>query len=152
MKTKLFFFACVAVGCAAVGICPAAAGADSPAARITVPGRVVNVVDGDTVDVEVSLVVRVRLLADDNRGCWAPESRTKNAAEKKLGLVAKQAMINMALDRDCLLDVPLKSPRLIDHLTLERMLAIVYVDGKSLGAVQIENKRASSQKGGQLGK
>jgi len=126
--------------------------ADSPAPRITVPGRVVNVIDGDTVDVEVSLVVRVRLLADDTRGCWAPESRTKNLAEKKLGLAAKQAMIEMALDQPCLLDIPLKSPRLIDHMTLERMLAIVYVRGKSVGAVQIENKRASSTKGGKLGK
>jgi len=39
------------------------------------------VVDGDTITVELKIPVRVRLL-----DCWAPETRTKDAEEKKKGI------------------------------------------------------------------
>ena len=119
---------------------------------MTLPCTVVNVVDGDTVDVEVRLVVRVRLLADDARGTWAPESRTLDLDEKKRGLAAKENMRRLAEGKQGLLDVPITSDRLIDAMTLERLLAVVYVDGRSLGAQQIKQKFASSTKGGVLGK
>lgn len=53
--------------------------------------RVLEVVDGDTIDVEIDLgfdisfTSRVRLAGIDT-----PESRTKDLAEKKLGLEAKE--------------------------------------------------------------
>ena len=53
--------------------------------------KVVEVVDGDTVDVEIDLgfhitfASRIRLAGIDT-----PESRTKDATEKKLGLEAKE--------------------------------------------------------------
>ncbi len=126
--------------------------AGPPAPRITVPGTVSNIVDGDTLDVELRLVVRVRLLADDQRGCWAPESRTTDLAEKRRGLAAKANMQTMAAGKSCLLSVPITSDRLIDALTLERVLGVIYVDGRSLGAEQIRSGFAASVKGGELGK
>lgn len=115
------------------------------------PAQVVGVVDGDTVDVEMRFVVRVRLLAD-GRECWAPESRTKDLEEKRLGLVAKEHLTRHALGRECLVSVPLHSGRLIDYMTLERLLADVWVGGESLGAMQIRTGNASTTKGGDLGK
>lgn len=53
--------------------------------------KVINIVDGDTVDVEIDLgfdiaiTQRVRLAGIDT-----PESRTKDLREKKLGLEAKE--------------------------------------------------------------
>lgn len=119
--------------------------------RITLPCVITGVVDGDTLDCELRLVVRVRLVADADRGAWAPESRTTDQAEKKLGLAAKANLEKLALGKEGLLSVPIRSPRLVDALTLERVLGEVIVDGKSLGAVQIRQGHASSTKGGRLG-
>ena len=58
--------------------------------------KVLRVVDGDTIDVLVDLgfsthrKIRVRLY-----GINAPESRTKDLAEKKLGLAAKARLIEI---------------------------------------------------------
>lgn len=124
----------------------------APSASITLPCEVVRVVDGDTVDVELHVVVRVRLLAGDGRGCWAPESRTTNLAEKQRGLAAKANLEQLAMNKAALVSVPITSDRLIDAFTLERILGEVYVAGKSLGDQQIKQGFASSTKGGQLGK
>jgi endonuclease YncB( thermonuclease family) len=119
--------------------------------RVTLPCTVANVVDGDTVDVELRVVVRVRLLAGE-RECWAPESRTLDAAEKKLGLAAKSHLEKIAGGKPGLVTFPIGSNRVIDYMTLERLLADVVVDGKSIGAEQIRTKHASSTKGGVLGR
>lgn len=124
----------------------------APPAQITVPCEVVRVVDGDTLDVELRLVVRVRLLAGDGRGCWAPESRTTDTAEKQLGLASKANLERLAAGKPGLVSIPITSDRLIDAFTLERLLAQVYVAGQSLGSQQIKQGHASSTKGGVLGK
>mgnify|MGYP001062182478 CR=1 FL=1 len=51
----------------------------------TTPVKIVQVYDGDTVVVEITKRVRVRLL-----DCWAPEIRTKNADEKILGYASRE--------------------------------------------------------------
>lgn len=124
---------------------------EPPEPRLTLPGQVVGVVDGDTVDFEVRLVVRVRLLAGDEE-CWAPESRTKDAAEKKLGLASTDSLKRLALGRSGSLSLPLVSRRLIDYMTLERLLGNVWVDGQSLGAAQVRAGHASTTKDGPLGR
>ena len=121
-----------------------------PQPRITLPGQVVNVVDGDTLDVEFRVVVRVRLLAGDGE-CWAPETRTKDVAEKRLGLASKAHLEMIALGKPALVDLPLTSKRVIDYMTLERLLADVLVDGLSLGTMQITSEHASGSKSGELG-
>jgi endonuclease YncB( thermonuclease family) len=119
--------------------------------RVTLPCTVTNVVDGDTVDVELRVVVRVRLVAGEGE-CWAPESRTTDLAEKRQGLASKAHLKKLALGREALVTFPIGSQRVIDYMTLERLLADVVVEGKSLGAEQIRAKHASTTKGGRLGR
>ena len=45
-------------------------------------------VDGDTLDLALIKVLRARLV-----NCWAPESRTRDKAEKEIGLRAKAALV-----------------------------------------------------------
>jgi len=59
----------------------------APVPGLTVSGRIVRVIDGDTVEFEITRRIHVRLL-----DCWAPESRTRDLREKKRGLFAKAHM------------------------------------------------------------
>ncbi|MCA9313846.1 thermonuclease family protein, partial [Candidatus Saccharibacteria bacterium] len=88
---------------------------------IIFPGKVVNVVDGDTVDVEVRRVVRIRML-----DCWAPESRTRDLAEKKEGLKAKDALQKVLYGRDVIVQVPIESDaRFGEAMSMSRVLGRV---------------------------
>ena len=66
--------------------------------------KIARVVDGDTVDALVDLgfdtckKVRVRMM-----GMNAPESRTRDLEEKKLGLAAKDRLIELLGDGDFIL-------------------------------------------------
>ena len=53
-----------------------------------------RVVDGDTIDVDIDLGFKVWLRKERVRlyGINTPESRTRNLAEKKLGLLAKKRL------------------------------------------------------------
>lgn len=120
-----------------------------PQPGITARCVVTNVVDGDTVDVELRIPARVRLL-----DCWAPESRTKDADEKKLGLAAKQNMVVMADGRHGVVFIPTGAAHSVaDVLTLDRILGLVWVDGEDddLSTRQVEQGFASTVKGGKLG-
>ena len=151
-------------------LCAPAWGEDAAPKIARISGTVVGVVDGDTVDASIpmsiwvtdehgkwvsstgSRIVRIRLLADSNgRGCWAPESRTKDPKEKLKGLASKGHLLTIAMGKKCVVVVPLKSDRLIDYMSLERLLTVVEVGGKSLGELQIKAEYASSTKGGKLG-
>ena len=63
--------------------------------------KVVHIVDGDTVDVDIDLGFGVWLHKERVRlfGIDTPESRTRDLEEKKYGLAAKQFLTNM-LDDD----------------------------------------------------
>ena len=67
----------------------------------TYNAEVLRVLDGDTIDVLIDLgfsthrKIRVRLY-----GINAPESRTRDLAEKKLGLAAKERLINILEEQD----------------------------------------------------
>ena len=67
----------------------------------TYNAEVLRGVDGDTIDVLIDLgfsthrKIRVRLY-----GINAPESRTRDLAEKKLGLAAKERLINILEEQD----------------------------------------------------
>ena len=63
--------------------------------------KVVHIVDGDTVDVDIDLGFGVWMDKERVRlyGIDTPESRTRDLEEKKYGLAAKQFLTNM-LDDD----------------------------------------------------
>jgi len=59
--------------------------------------RLVKVIDGDTIDVDIDLGFEVILSKQRVRlaGIDTPESRTRNLAEKALGLKAKERLIEL---------------------------------------------------------
>ena len=56
-----------------------------PPIGFTTKVNVVKVIDGDTLDVEITRRIRVRL-----KDCWCPETRTRDLKEKERGLKAKR--------------------------------------------------------------
>lgn len=111
--------------------------------------KIVSVVDGDTVEVEIVKRLRVRML-----DCWCPETRTKDPKEKQLGLAAKARLTEIALGKPATLYVPAgPDGKLNDISTLSRVLGYVWVDGAStsLSEMQVIGKHAARNKGGKLG-
>ena len=89
--------------------------------------KVVKVVDGDTIDVEIDLgfnisyAQRVRLAGIDT-----PESRTKDAKEKALGLEVKDKLKKAI---DAAKDVVVKTELPVSSEKYGRILGWVYLDG-----------------------
>lgn len=87
--------------------------------------RVVEVVDGDTITVEMITRARVRLL-----DCWAPETRTRDDREKAAGLAAKQSLFELAYGREGVIYIDLQDAgRVDDAVSLGRVIARVWLDG-----------------------
>ena len=63
--------------------------------------KIVKIIDGDTVDVDIDLGFGVWLHKERIRlyGIDTPESRTRNLAEKALGLKAKQLLTDLLGDK-----------------------------------------------------
>ena len=101
--------------------------------------KIVGVVDGDTIDVDidlgfnVSFSQRVRLAGIDT-----PESRTKDKFEKSLGLEAKEYVKSKLKDAK---DVIIKTELPDSSEKYGRILGWVYVDGatKSINETMIED-------------
>lgn len=86
--------------------------------QLVIPCEVVEVYDGDTVTVRLTIDVRVRLL-----DCWAPEVRTTDDVEKAYGIYSRETLCNLIGGRKCLLTVPLNgADRLDDVFTFGRLL------------------------------
>jgi micrococcal nuclease len=104
--------------------------------------KVTNVVDGDTIDVEIDLgfsvsyAQRLRLAGIDT-----PESRTTDKAEKALGLEAKEYLKGKIKDAK---DVIVKTEKPDSSEKYGRILGWVYVDGsnKSINEQMIEDGHA----------
>ena len=80
-----------------------------------------RIVDGDTLDVSICLVVRVRLI-----DCWAPETRTLDLNEKRRGQAAKLYLQNLVDERRVRVHIPGRR-RLSDMLTMDRVLGRVWL-------------------------
>jgi endonuclease YncB( thermonuclease family) len=123
------------------GLCCGAM-AKAPPLGWTTQCRIVSIVDGDTIDVEVRLL-----------GCWSPESRTTNEAEKKRGLAAKEHLRAMAEGCDATLFVP-GGEHTKDLTTLGRVLGHVWLirsdgkpDAESLSEMQVTAGHATRKRG-----
>jgi micrococcal nuclease len=109
--------------------------------------KVTNVVDGDTIDVDidlgfnVSFSQRVRLAGIDT-----PESRTKDLNEKRLGLEVKEWLKSKLKDAQ---DVVIKTELPDSSEKYGRILGWLYVKGteKSLNQIMIDEGYAWSYMG-----
>ncbi|MEM8864066.1 MAG: hypothetical protein AAGF31_00805 [Planctomycetota bacterium] len=122
---------------------------DRPSPGITARCKVIEVYDGDTLTVEITQRVRVRLL-----DCWAPEVRTKDDAEKALGLLSKENLATLAEGKAGVIHVPTgHADRADDVLTFGRALGWVWIDehAVSLSRQQVAAGMASTVKDGELG-
>jgi micrococcal nuclease len=104
--------------------------------------KVTNVVDGDTIDVEIDLgfsvsyAQRLRLAGIDT-----PESRTTDKAEKALGLEAKEYLKSKIKDAK---NIVVKTEKPDSSEKYGRILGWIYVDGsnKSINEQMIEGGHA----------
>jgi len=114
-----------------------------PATGYVTDCRVIRVIDGDTVVVEMKQQLNIRLLQ-----CWAPESRTKDSAEKVKGIAAKQHMQQLIDEEDQVrLFVPLTND-LTEAITLGRALGYLWRKGDevSLNQMQVNDGFATTTK------
>ena len=102
-----------------------------------------RVVDGDTVDVTLDLGFDVKLHKQRVRlhGIDTPESRTRNLAEKKLGLAAKERLKELCVGR-----IKVKS---LGKGKYGRVLGIPYTeDGQDICQLLIDEGHAVEYYGG----
>lgn len=113
-----------------------------PNPQVTLPCRVTEVYDGDTVTVEITLPIRVRLL-----DCWAPEIRTTDPVEKQAGFKSRDHLSKLAEGKTGTLMIPLAgADRFDDVITLGRVLGYIWVDGKDISAEQRKAGHATKEK------
>jgi endonuclease YncB( thermonuclease family) len=104
---------------------------------IVVPCKIVDIHDGDTLTVDVTFRVNVRLL-----DCWAPEV---TGDERDSGLMSKAKLESLAASKAGLLTVPL-GDSLGKSLTFGRVLARISVDGKDLSDSMVAAGAATKTK------
>ena len=118
-----------------------------PPRGLALPAYVVSVHDGDTLTVDVTVRVNVRLCGDGtDEECWAPELREPG------GIAAREHLKRLALGQRGTLVIPIGDAQNLSQLfSLGRVLGDVWIEGHSLSQRQIESHHASSRKGGKLG-
>lgn len=120
-----------------------------PQRGLTTEAVITRVIDGDTVEIQPLLpVMRIRLL-----DCWAPETRTKDAAEKAAGIDSKNHLRRLLMDgQRVLVEIPGKQD-LDDTLTMGRVLGRVWIHDnagvlQNVSELQVEAGHATATKGG----
>jgi endonuclease YncB( thermonuclease family) len=119
-------------------ILTAAHGQPAPPRGWTTEATVTNIVDGDTIDVEIRRTLRVRLL-----DCWAPETRDPGGPESTAYLRS------LLIDPDVTLWVPVDSRRVSDIWTFGRVLGHVWSKAdadRPVSALQVEAGHATKEK------
>lgn len=120
---------------------PPADGVAPPSPGWTTQARCLRVIDGDTIEVEVRRVIRVRML-----DCWAPESKldprvsqADRETEKFAGQASKENLRRLAEGRDLIVQIP-SGEDVAKSITMGRWLAHVWVegDGESLAEKQVK--------------
>lgn len=125
---------------------------NTPFPSWTTPAKVVRVIDGDTIEVEVSRRFQIRFL-----DCWCPESRRdprvpadERDAQKALGIAAKENLqdILSRTDGDVLVQIPTHGEDFATLQTMGRLLGYVFLPGnsKSLSEIQVAGGFATTEK------
>lgn len=112
-----------------------------PEAGWTTEAKLVRVIDGDTVEVAVERRFVVRLL-----DCWAPETRTRDKAEKLAGLESRDNLVELIGDEPLLLHVPADSPEFDERFTFGRILGRLYTETGELSELQVAAGHATKTK------
>ena len=117
----------------------------TPPWGLATPATIVRVIDGDTIEVEIRRRLTVRLL-----DCWAPETRTKDSAEKARGLKAKRSLAATIARTgpEVTLLVPSDGDGdLSDLFTFGRILGRVWLaDGRELSELMVSRGLATRRK------
>ncbi|MCP9473344.1 MAG: hypothetical protein NNA30_11480 [Nitrospira sp.] len=122
------------------------AAADPPPLGVCLPGRVVEVHDGDTLTVEVRYLLKVRLV-----DCWAPELKRpvlrdgEAVIDRKTGrtimednpegMRSRDHLRSLALGKPCAVAIPIGED-IAKSLTFGRWLGRVIVNGDDLSYMQ----------------
>lgn len=119
--------------------------------------KVLRVVDGDTLDVDLDLGFSVRLLSRVRlMGIDTPESRTRNLHEKKLGLAAKARLKELISEAMPLpgkrgrKDIAIKTAK-VGRGKFGRILASLLVNGLDCNEILINEDHARRYFGGSKG-
>lgn len=101
--------------------------------------KILKVVDGDTVDVDIDLGFGVWMRGERVRlyGIDTPESRTRDQVEKKYGLMAKNFLKNTLAHEDVVLKTHKDATG-----KFGRILGELLIDGESVNQLMIENHHA----------
>ena len=121
-----------------------------PPKGITTDVKVSRVIDGDTVDVEITRTVRVRLL-----DCWAPETRTRDPVEKVKGYESRKHL-NSLLRQVFYNDLAARKQKQVtlfipadeqgeikDNFTFSRVLGRLFVNGEDVSERMVEAGKAT---------
>ena len=101
-----------------------------------IPCKVKRVIDGDTVDVEIPLVVRVRL-----QDCWAPERQEPG------GLESAQHLEEVLTRGETWLEVPInRGDVLQDLFSFGRVIGRLHCAGKDVSELQVQSGNATKKK------
>jgi endonuclease YncB( thermonuclease family) len=108
----------------------------------TTPCTVVDVYDGDTVVVDVTRRLRIRLL-----DCWAAEIRGGTQASKAKGQAAKKKLEDfLAGAQAVVLHIPIEDNDAKDWMTMSRVLGRLFADGRDVSVEMVESGQAKSVK------
>ena len=136
------FALCFALGANPVAEQPA------PPLGVTFDAKVVRVIDGDTMEVEVTRKVTIRVI-----DCWCPELHPKTGtpverqAESLKGFAAKAAMEELVQGRSVKVYVPVEGDKIGDAFSFGRALGKVWrSDGKYLAQEMIRAGHATATK------
>ena len=93
--------------------------------------KIIKVLDGDTVDIDLDLGFKIILANQRERmaGVDTPESRTKDLAEKKLGLEAKEYLKLRLKDAK---NVKIKTEKMDSSEKYGRILGWLFVDDQTV--------------------
>lgn len=125
-----------------------------PPKGITTDCKVVRVIDGDTVDIEITRTLRIRLL-----DCWAPETRSKDPAEKAKGFESKKYLHNL-LKEKFYNDLAARKPKKVtlfipadekgevkDNFSFSRVLGRLFVGGQDVSELMVTAGKATATNG-----
>jgi len=118
--------------------------AANPQAKIVVPCRIVEVVDGDTLTIEAKIRIRVRM-----KDCWADELHSHYPELRAKAQQSKEHLASIALNRNGLLQIDLNGVDRLDKLfSFGRIIGNVYLNNqtKTLAQRQVDAGYATATK------